>query len=72
MNKPAKIHIQDQRFKTRALCGRPWDKARGGRVASSEVEEQLVVHNEESGSVNPATCEKCVKLYRERLASPQR
>ncbi len=69
-NPPAKIHIQDQQFKMRALCGLAWDRARGGRAASDT--EPPIVHDEESGSVNPATCFQCVLAYRRRLASPQR
>ncbi len=71
MSKPRpRVHVQDSRYKTRALCGLEWDRAHGGRVASDTTPP--VVCDDESGSVNPATCQQCILAYRRRLASPQR
>lgn len=62
--RPAAVHIQDQRFPTRALCGRPWELARGGRIASDTTPPVVV---DERGSVNPANCVTCLDVYRKRL-----
>lgn len=62
-----KIHIQDPTFKNRALCGQPWARVKsGGRVASDT--DPPAVFNEETGSVNPATCQQCcLALRRSKL-----
>lgn len=60
-----KVHIQDPSFLTRALCGRDWREAKGGRAASST--DPPVVHDDASGSVNLATCRVCLLTFRRRL-----
>lgn len=60
-----RVHIRDPKFPSRALCGRPWHEAKGGRVASDT--EPPVVIDEETGSVNPASCRKCIELLRATL-----
>lgn len=61
----ARVHIQDQQFPTRALCGLTWERARGGRLASDT--SPPVVFDEESGSVNAATCGQCLLALRRLL-----
>lgn len=66
-----RVHIRDERFPSRAICGLVWTKAEhGGRVASST--SPPVVVNDESGSVNPATCLQCLSLFRESLRKKQK
>jgi len=60
-----RVHIRDTQFPSRSICGRHWHESRGGRVASDT--EPPIVKDEETGSVNPATCRKCVQLHREAL-----
>lgn len=58
----AKVHIQDQIFKTRSLCGRAWVKIKGGEPRSDT--DPPAVFNEETGSVNAATCQQCCLVLR--------
>jgi hypothetical protein len=62
----AKVHIRDERFPSRAICGKAWSvSVRGGRVASDTTPP--VVFDEERKSVNPASCSKCLELLRHAL-----
>ncbi len=62
------VHIQDQQFKTRALCGKPWTKKTVGGRAAGDAPPPIVVS--EKGSVRPANCETCIGLYRKRMGLP--
>ena len=64
MSYKPRVHIQNERFKTLSLCGLAWSKAKGGRVASDTTPP--VVFDEESGSVNQATCHQCLLQLRRR------
>jgi hypothetical protein len=59
-----RVHIQNERFPTLSLCGLAWSKARGGVPASDTTPP--VVRDQESGSVNAATCQQCVLQWRRR------
>jgi hypothetical protein len=61
-----RIHVRDQAYPARALCGREWIDARGGDVASDTCPP--VVRDDESGSVNLANCRVCIDVLRRRLA----
>jgi hypothetical protein len=61
-----KVHIRDERFPSRAICGMTWSAPiRGGRIASDT--SPPVVFDEERKSVNPASCVKCLELLRAAL-----
>jgi hypothetical protein len=60
-----RVHVQDEKFPDRALCGLEWAKCRGGRIASTT--EPPVVFDEESGSVNAASCQQCLLALRRKL-----
>jgi hypothetical protein len=64
-----RVHIQNERFPTISLCGQAWEDSRGGRVASST--EPPAVIDEETGSVNAATCATCLLRWR-RMRGPKR
>ena len=59
------VHIQDERFPSRALCGITWLALRGGRIAS-DTSPPVVV--DEAGSANVATCKTCLAMWQRRLA----
>lgn len=63
---PARIHIQDEDYPLRALCGKPWLEAHGGRIVSNTLP---VVRDDESGSVNQVTCRVCLLQWRRRRGS---
>ena len=64
--RPSKpVHIQDEQFTLRSLCGHDWNRVRGGRVAS-DTEPPVVT--DDAGSVNAVTCRTCLAVWR-RLAS---
>lgn len=64
-----RVHIQDPDYRSRSLCGIPWERARGGRLASST--DPPVVLDEESGSVNAVDCRVCMLQVRRRLGRPK-
>lgn len=59
-----RVHIQNPRFQTVTLCGQPWELSKGGRVASDTTPPAVI--DEESGSVNAATCSTCLLQWRRR------
>jgi hypothetical protein len=60
------VHIHDEAFPSRALCGITWTgPIRGGRVASDTTPPVVV---DEAGSANAATCRTCLSVWRRRLA----
>ncbi len=64
----AAVHVQDEAFPQRALCGASWGNLRGGRVASTTVPPVVV---DEAGSANAATCLICLAVLRRRWAGPK-
>jgi hypothetical protein len=64
--KPALVHIRDEQFTSRALCGIDWHRARGGNVASDGFDPPVV--RDEAGSVKACTCKTCLAVWRRRLA----
>jgi hypothetical protein len=63
-----RVHIQNEQFPSISLCGHPWENSRGGRVASST--EPPAVIDEETGSVNAATCDTCLLRWRRLRGKP--
>lgn len=63
--RPDLVHIQDERFEVRTLCGKPWRQAKGGRVASNT--DPPVVTNER-GSVYPLSCKACLLIWNQKQA----
>jgi hypothetical protein len=68
MSKP-KVHIQEPLHKRYSLCGKPWAQVRGGVVRSDTTPP--VVFDEESGSVNAATCLQCCLVLRRSKFTPR-
>jgi hypothetical protein len=67
MPKAAAVHIQDDRFLTRSLCGVAWTRVvDGGRIAS-DTDPPVVV--DEAGSAAAATCRTCLAVWRRRVTS---
>ena len=65
MPKAPAVHIHDDRFPSRALCGTPWEKVTKGGRAASDTNPPAVV--DEQGSANAATCVTCLAVWRRRL-----
>ncbi len=62
-----RVHIHDERFLTRALCGTPWSSVeQGGRVASDTDPPVIVDETGEKGSAKAATCVTCLAVWRRR------
>lgn len=67
MPKAPAVHIQDDRFPSRVLCGTPLEKvAKGGRVCSDTTPPAVV---DDRGSCNAATCVTCLMVWRRRSTS---
>jgi hypothetical protein len=65
-----RIHVRDETFPSRALCGRDWrPDVRGGRIASST--SPPVVVNDETGSANALTCAVCWARWRAKNGLPR-
>ncbi len=67
--KKPKVHVQDPTFKNRSLCGQPWERVKGG-VPRSDTDPPAVF-DEESGSVNAASCRQCCLVLRRSKFTPR-
>lgn len=67
-SKKPKVHIQEPVHKRLSLCGQPWARVKGGVVRSDT--DPPAVFDEESGSVNAATCHVCVLTLRRSKFTP--
>lgn len=66
MAKTPTVHIQDERFADRVLCGTPWAKVTKAGMPRSDTFPPAV-RDEENGSVNAATCYTCLTIWRRML-----
>lgn len=66
--KPAKVHIADPTFKTRALCGQPLARVKAGEPRSTT--DPPAVFIAETGSVHPASCQQCCLAWRKSRFTP--
>jgi hypothetical protein len=64
-----KVHIQEPVHKRYSLCGKPWATVRGGVIRSDTTPP--AVFDEESGSVNAASCRTCLLVLRRSKFTPR-
>jgi hypothetical protein len=70
MSYQPRVHIRDEQFLSRSLCGQPWRGARSAGRPCSDSDPPYVT-NDESGSVSQTTCLKCIELYRAKMLAPR-
>lgn len=66
--KPPPVHIRDEQYPVRALCGYEWRQVVAGGIVASEGFEPPVIRDED-GSCKAATCGTCLRVWRRRVTS---